>query len=52
MGCSYVKPRRAVKPFVGWFIDVIVLNTTRERRRLRARMASVLLMPSARFFFT
>ena len=39
----------AVKPLAGGDIDVIVLNTTLESRRLRARMASVLLMPSDRF---
>src|SRR5215211_1598032 len=40
----------AVKRSVGWFIDVIVLNTTLVRQRLKARIASVLLMPWPRFF--
>src|SRR5215211_2745925 len=42
----------AIKPSVGRFTDVIVLNTTLERRRLSARIASVLLMPSERFLAT
>src|SRR5215211_3701901 len=38
-----------IKSSVGRLVDVIVLNTTLESRRLRARMASVLLLPSERF---
>ena len=40
----------AVKRSVGWSIDVNVLNTTLVMWRFSARIASVLLLPSARFF--
>ena len=40
----------AVKRSVGWFMDIMVLNTTLVMWRLRALIASVLVLPSARFF--
>jgi hypothetical protein len=49
LGLLLCQAAAAIKSSVGRFVDVMVLNTTLERRRLSARIASVLLMPSERF---